>query len=90
MGKIEKVSVALTEELAAAVRAAVASGDYGSASEVVREALRLWRDRRAGERGEAAWLRLLWEEGVASGPGRLGSIDDILAEARRRYDAARS
>jgi Arc/MetJ-type ribon-helix-helix transcriptional regulator len=32
MGKVRKVSIALTEDLAETVRAAVASGDFGSAS----------------------------------------------------------
>jgi antitoxin ParD1/3/4 len=40
---VEKLSIALTPEMAAAVRQAVASGEYASASEVIREALRLWR-----------------------------------------------
>jgi antitoxin ParD1/3/4 len=40
MPNVEKMSIALTPELAAAVRAAVASGEYVSSSEVVREALR--------------------------------------------------
>ena len=39
MSDIEKVSVALTRELAERVRAAVQSGDYASSSEVIRDAL---------------------------------------------------
>jgi antitoxin ParD1/3/4 len=36
-------------------------------------------------------LRRLWEEGIASGPGRFKSIDEIKTEARRRTaDAARA
>jgi antitoxin ParD1/3/4 len=38
MTKIEKVSVALSTELLETVKEAVASGEYASASEVVREA----------------------------------------------------
>lgn len=67
MSQVEKVSVALTPELAAAMRQAVADGDYASASEVVRDALRGWRLRRM-ERAEAvATLRASWDAGVASG-----------------------
>lgn len=67
MGAVKKISVALTEELAADVEQAVASGDYVSASEVIREALRGWKGRRAGREGEIARLRALWDEGLASG-----------------------
>ena len=52
MQNVEKMSVALTPEMAAAVRDAVASGEYASASEVVREALRLWKaHQNVRERG---------------------------------------
>jgi antitoxin ParD1/3/4 len=53
---VEKVTLALTPALAAAVRAAVAGGGYASTSEVVRDALRLWRRRRALEALEALEL----------------------------------
>jgi antitoxin ParD1/3/4 len=61
---VKKVSIALTEELANEIEKAVASGDYSTASEVVRDALRLWRrDREA----YIQHLRRLVEEGLASG-----------------------
>lgn len=40
MAKVEKLSIALTPEMVAEMRAAVDGGDYGSVSEVVRDALR--------------------------------------------------
>lgn len=43
---VEKRSVALTPIIVAELRAAVEGGDYGSVSEVVRDALRDWRLRR--------------------------------------------
>lgn len=46
MQTVEKVSVSLSNELLRAVRSAVHSGEYASASEVVREALREWKQRR--------------------------------------------
>ena len=89
MGRIGTLSIALSEDLAAAVREAVDSGAYASPSEVMDEALRLWRDPREEEEdpAEVARLRALVEEGVASGPGRYGSIEEILAEAHRRFAA---
>jgi antitoxin ParD1/3/4 len=87
MGKVEKVSIALTEELAETVRAAVASGDFASSSEVVRAALREWRDRRERARAEVERIRQLWQEGIESGPGRFASVEEMKAEARRRHEA---
>lgn len=37
---------------------------------------------------EQEQLRRLWAEGLASGPGRFETIDDIKSEARRRLRAA--
>ena len=63
MSQVEKMSIALTPELAAAVRAAVANGEYVSSSEVVREALRDWQRRRALHQKELEDLRRLWQGG---------------------------
>lgn len=57
----------MTEELARDVEAAVASGDYSTASEVVRDALRAWKRERADRDLAIHRLKQLWEEGVASG-----------------------
>ena len=84
MANVEKVSVALTPEMLAVVREAVESGEYASSSEVMREALRDWKRRRALERIEIAELRRLWQEGLESGPGRFDDMAAIQAEARRR------
>jgi len=88
MAHVEKISIALTPELAAAVRAAVANGDYVSSSEVVREALRDWQLRRALHQKELEELQHLWYEGMASGPGTLADMAAIKAEARRRLTQA--
>jgi antitoxin ParD1/3/4 len=84
MANVEKVSVALTPEMLAVVREAVESGEYASSSEVMREALREWKRRRALERKEVEELRRLWQEGLESGPGRFADMAAIKAEARRR------
>ncbi len=65
----------------------MASGEYASGSEVIREALREWKHRRAFKLQEQDELRRLWAEGLAGGPGRFDGIDDIKQEARRRLAA---
>ena len=68
MAGVEKVSVALTPEMAAMVREVVAAGEYASASEVMREALRDWKQRRSERARAIEGLGRLWDEGLASGP----------------------
>ncbi|MEA1649174.1 type II toxin-antitoxin system ParD family antitoxin [Nitrospirillum sp. BR 11164] len=84
---VAKLSIALTPELADAVKSAVASGDYASDSEVIREALREWKQRRAPVLHGETELRRLWAEGLASGAGRFDDIDAIKREARRRLES---
>lgn len=86
MSNVEKVSVALTPDMAAVVREAVSSGEYASNSEVVREALRDWKFKRNLQQQELEELRHLWREGLSSGAGQFDSMEAIKAEARRRYD----
>lgn len=91
MSKVEKVSVALTPELLETVREAVASGDYASSSEVVREALRDWLEKRERRSAAIDRLRTAWDEGIASGisPHRR-TAQEIIADGRRRLAARKS
>src|SRR5438874_12332982 len=54
MSSIEKVSIALPSDMLAMVKQAVEGGDYASSSEVVREALREWKARRAASGAKTA------------------------------------
>jgi antitoxin ParD1/3/4 len=69
MPNVEKISVALTSEMAAFVRDAVESGEYASSSEVIREALRDWKQKRLLQLHKIDELRRLWQEGIDSGAG---------------------
>jgi antitoxin ParD1/3/4 len=91
MGAVRKLSVALTEELASEVDNAVSTGDYASTSEVIRDALRLWRRNRDADRAETVRLRRLWEEGLASGEPIEGGFDpdDIARRGMDRLAALR-
>lgn len=42
MAELERLTITLTRELSETIKAAVNEGDYASASEVIREALRDW------------------------------------------------
>lgn len=84
MAHVEKLSIALTPEMAAVVRQCVESGEYASSSEVIREALRDWKMKRSLQQNELAELRSLWQAGLDSGVGRFSNMDEIKAEARKR------
>jgi antitoxin ParD1/3/4 len=86
MANVEKLSIALTPEMATVVREAVSSGEYASSSEVVREALRDWQRKRALERKELEEIRELWNQGLNSGVSRFSTVQEIKAEARRRFE----
>jgi antitoxin ParD1/3/4 len=79
---VEKITIALTREIADNVRAAVKAGDYAAISEVVREALRDWQLKRISKQEQVEQMRTRWEAGLKSGPA--GSLDfaKIKREAR--------
>ena len=81
-----QISLALPPELDEEIHRAVQSGDYATETEVVLEALSEWKARRMTSDGARAKLQQVWAEGIASGPGRLGSMDAIKEEARRRLE----
>lgn len=87
MASVEKISIALTQDMASLVRQAVESGEYASNSEVIRDALRDWKIKRTLREQQIEEVRSLWREGTTSGPGRFKDIDDLLHEARRQYES---
>ena len=83
-GGVEKISISLTPDLAAILQEAVEKDGYASTSEVVREALRDWRNKRAARQQAIEEVRRLWDEGIASGQSDFHSVKEIIADARAR------
>jgi antitoxin ParD1/3/4 len=91
MSNIEKLSIALTAELAEAVREAVQCGEYASSSEVIREALREWARARDERAASISYYRRLWEEGLASGvPEERRALAEFLKSARAKSAKGRA
>lgn len=86
MTKVEKISIALPAELVDTLKDAVKGGQYSSASEIVREALRDWKLKQLLRKETVKEIRRLWREGIDSGPGRFASADELKAEARRQFE----
>jgi len=47
MPDIERLTITLPTDMAAVIKSAVANGEYASTSEVIREAVRDWKMKRA-------------------------------------------
>lgn len=84
MATVDKRSISLTPELASIVDTAVAEGDYATSSEVVRDALREWKERRDFHGYTREEVRALLQAGLASGDPKPWNKDDFLASARQR------
>ena len=83
-----RLSIDLAPDLAEEVSAAVRSGEYGSADEVVRDALRDWTAARALRGYDIAEIRRLWDEGLASGPPvEASDVFDRLLDKYRAMSA---
>ena len=76
MSSIERMTITMPADMSALVKAAVAGGDYASTSEVVREALREWKLRRAVQAQEFAALKADIDKGLADvAAGRVSDFD---------------
>lgn len=86
MTTAEKISIALPPEMVALVRSAVATGEYASSSEVIRDALRDWTSKRNVRQQGIAELRQIWQEAINDGaPGV--AADEVLNRLERKYQA---
>ena len=85
MSTVERMTITMPSEMAETLRQTVAGGEYASASEVVREALRDWLRSRDAELHDLEALRAAIKAGLNSGPGI--PADQVFAELRARYAA---
>jgi antitoxin ParD1/3/4 len=81
------MNVNLTPQLEELVRAKVSSGLYTSASEVVREALRLLQEQDQIREAKLGELRAEIRKGLASGPGEDWSASSVKTKARAHRTA---
>lgn len=79
------MTIDLSPDTARLVQEAVSSGAYPDANAVVEAAVHGWtaqRDKLQGFTPEE--ITRLWDEGIASGPGRDIDFEEIKREVRRR------
>ncbi|MDP9091230.1 MAG: ribbon-helix-helix domain-containing protein [Pseudomonadota bacterium] len=92
MSTIERMTITMPADMASVVKAAVDSGDYASTSEVVRDALREWKMKRAIQIQEIASLKADIDKGLADvAAGRVTNFDKKkIVERGRKLLASRS
>ena len=86
MATAEKISIALPPEMVHIVRGAVATGEYASSSEVIRDALRDWTHKRNLRQQGVTELRRVWQEAVNDKTPGI-SPDDVLDRLEQKYQA---
>jgi len=72
------------------VREKVSSGRYNSASEVIREALRLMEEQDRLRTAKLAQLRQDIREGLESGPLTSWEVEEMKRDGRKRLAARRA
>jgi len=85
-----QMNINLTPQLEEMVRAKVSSGLYNSASEVMREALRLMEREDKMREAAISQLRQDIRDGLQSGSAGELNGDDIKRRGRQRLTAAKS
>ncbi len=89
MSNVERMTITLTTEMARAVKGAVATGEYASSSEIMREALRHWRRQRELQAQELEALRADVQAGIRDiEEGRVHDFDAerIVQKGRQRLN----
>lgn len=83
---IERMTITMPADMAAVIKDAVAGGDYASTSEVVREAMREWKAKRALQMQEFASLKADIDKGLAAldaGRTKKFSRSNVIARGKK-------
>jgi antitoxin ParD1/3/4 len=86
MPTVEKISIALPPEMVAVIRQAVETGEYASSSEVVRDALRDWTQKRSLRQQGIDELRQVWRQALEDKTPGI-PVDEVLDRLERKYQA---
>jgi len=87
MPDVQKISIALTGEQVAALKAAVETGEYASDSDAIRDAVTDWMQKRTRREQSLVDMRRRWMEAVADDSDGLDP-DEVFDRLERKYDSA--
>ena len=82
MAAATKISVTLTAEMVRDLEASVAAGDFASTSEALRDAVRLWRDRREERAERLATIKARLKASIDD-PRPSVPIDEVMTRLKR-------
>jgi antitoxin ParD1/3/4 len=84
--QIEHITIALPQEMATDIKQAVTSGDYGSPSDVICDAVRNWQHKRQAQQQEMENIRAAVERSEADyEAGRIKPAEEVFARLERKY-----
>ncbi len=86
MAATEKISITLTKQMKAALDARVASGEYASISEIIRESIRKWQDDRWETPEQIAYMKRKIQEALDD-PRPSIPAEEVWAELEARMAA---
>jgi antitoxin ParD1/3/4 len=66
------------------IESLIESGRYSTASEVMRDGLRMIEEREEGRKAKLAALRTEIQKGIDSGPAEEADIDDVIKAVKAR------
>ncbi len=88
MPNVEKISIALPPEMVTVLRQAVETGEYASSSEVVRDALRDWTQKRSMRQQGIDELRQVWRQAMEDKTPGIPA-KEVLDRLERKYNDLR-
>jgi antitoxin ParD1/3/4 len=84
-------SYSIGKHFEAFIESLIASGRYSTASEIIRDGLRLIEEREQDREAKLEWLRAEIQKGLDSGPGRefdpKALAEEVKVRGRRRLAA---
>jgi antitoxin ParD1/3/4 len=86
MAEVERLTITMPADMLAVLKSAVDSGDYASTSEVIREAVRDWKMKRALQMQEFIALKADIDQGfadIAAGRVKEFNTDKIIERGRK-------
>jgi antitoxin ParD1/3/4 len=78
MSTAEKISITLTPEMNRMIKQRVEKGDFGSTSELIREALRVWQKREEEHQESLKAIRARLQASIDD-PSPSMSVDEVRA-----------
>lgn len=86
MSAAEKISITLTPEMNRMIKQRVEQGDFGSTSELIREALRVWQKREEEHQENLKAIRARLQASMDD-PRPSVPVEDVFERLKARHEA---